>query len=189
MKGNNRRFSLSGAIAALIGLACALVLGGVFYAAMAYQLAGGGGEADASAALSAASPAPLAPGMTAAQLYPGALMALDGAHLLSERAQDIGMGGAVCRAVTRVYALEDGRQAEAVSAYPAAYLERMAQEGYEPQLITGFMLAGMDAVYALSGGGSVLYARDGECVYAVFAPADEQAAYALGASAYLEETP
>lgn len=172
----------------MLGLCCALVLGGVFYAAMAYQLAGGV-ETATPAAWKAETPAPLMQGMTAAQLYPGALMAIEGMQLVFEQAQDVEIGGTLCRAVTRVYAMEDGRQAEAVSAYPAAYLYRMAQEGYEPQLITGFVLAGMDAVYALSGDRCALYARDGECVYAVFAPAEEQAAYALGAAAYLEETP
>ena len=49
MKKNKSGFSLSGAIFALFGLCCALALGGLFYAAMAYQLAGEG-EGDSAAA-------------------------------------------------------------------------------------------------------------------------------------------
>ena len=188
MKENKKGISISGAILAAVGLCCALVLAGVFYAAMAYQLAGEDGH-NGGAAAPLLTPAPLNQGMTAAQLYPGALLALENAQLISERAQDAEVGGSSCRVITRVYALGDGRQAEAVSAYPAAYLERMAQENYVPQLITGFTLAGMDAVYALSGDRCALYVREGACVYALFAPADEQTAYALGAAAYLEETP
>ena len=166
-----------------------MALAGLFYAAMVYQLAGADSTQNAASEWTRVTPAPLGERMTAAQLYPGALLALDGAQPVSERAQDAEVGGAVCRVITRTYALEGGGEAEIVSAYPAAYLARMAQEGYVPQLMTGFVLAGMDAVYAVSGGGCALYARDGECVYAIFAPTDEQAAYALGASAYLEEEP
>lgn len=185
MKDNKRRFSVSSAISALLGLACALVLGGMFYAAMAYQLSGDDLPAQQSAAAQP-SPAPFAPGMTAAQLFPGALLGLEGMQPVSERAQDVQMGGRICRVITRSYALEGGGEAEVISAYPAAYLYRMAQEGYTPQLITGFVLAGMDAVYALKEERCALYAREGDCVYAVFMPAGEQEAYALGAAAYLE---
>ena len=185
MRRNKRGFSLGSVISLLFGLCCALVLGGMFYAAMAYQLAGS--SAQRAEAPAFGTPAPLAQGQLAKEMFPGALMALEGMQLVSEQAQDVQAGGRTCRAVTRVYEAEDGTQAEAVSAYPAAYLERIAQEGFEPQLITGFTLAGFDAVYALSGGRCALYARDGECAYLLFAPADEQAAYALGAAAYLEE--
>ena len=169
----------------MLGLACALVLGGMFYAAMAYQLSGDGLTAQQSAA-QLPSPAPLAPGMAAEQLFPGALLGIEGMQPVSERVQDVQTGGRICRVITRSYALEGGGEAEAVSAYPAAYLERMAADGYAPQLITGFVLAGMDAVYALKDERCALYAREGDCVYAVFMPAGEQEAYALGAAAYLE---
>ena len=62
----------------------------------------------------------------------------------------------------------------------------MSQEGWQPQLITGFMLAGLDAVYATRGDECLLAARDGECVYLLRMAADEQRAYALGVSAMLE---
>lgn len=180
-----KRFLLSNAIFLLIGLLCALVLCAMFYAAMAYQLAGKDAQ-QLPAQAGAASPAPLAAGQPAAALFPGALMALEDGVPESEQAADVQMGGALCRVITRVYTLDGGERAEVVSACPAAYLERMAKENYVPQLITGFTLAGMDAVYALSGDRCALYARDGDCVYAVFAPAGEETAYALGVSAYLE---
>ena len=178
MKKNKGGFSLSGAIFALFGLCCALALGGLFYAAMAYQLAGEG-EGD-SAAADVRSRA-------AQTTDAGGLLALEGMQPVLERAEDAEMGGTLCRVTTRVYETENGARLEAVTAYPAAYLERMAQEGFVPQLMTGFTIAGLDAVYAVSGGQCALYARDGERVYALFMPADEQAAYALGALSYPEE--
>jgi len=185
MRKNKKGFTISGAISALFGLCCALVLGGMFYAAMVYQLAGN--DALQPAVRTLDTPAPLVQGQSAESLFPGALLALEGMQPVSETVQDVPAGGVVCRVVVRVYQTEDGAQAEAVSAYPEVYLERLAQEGFEPQLITGFTLAGLDAVYALSGSRCVLYAREGGCAYLLFAPADEQAAYALGAMACLEE--
>lgn len=150
----------------LIGLLCALALGLLFYGAMVYQTPEG--EADLP--------------LTQA----GGVLALSGAQLLSERTEEARYGGQTCKALVRTYQLESGAQAEAVSASPAAYLERLSREGYEPQLITGFTLAGMDAVYALRGGEGLLAARQGENVYMMIAQADEQTVYVLGAQAYLE---
>lgn len=177
---------LSGAISLLIGIACALALGAIFYGAMAYQLAGGedGGARQTQAVQ--ATPAPLAQGADAAAMYPGALLTLSDAQLVNETAEDVRMGGTLCRVATRTYTLEDGTQAEAVSAYPGAYLERLSQEGFTPQLITGFVLARLDAAYAVRGQEGMLVARDGERVYMIRCAADEQLAYALGAAAYLE---
>lgn len=185
MNKNGKRITLGGVISGLIGLCCALVLGAVFYGAMVYQLTGDEEKAPAQTAVSA-TPAPLAPGLSAAALYPGALLALSGAQLTGEKARDIPCGGETCRVIERTYALPSGMQAAAVSAYPAAYLEWMAKSGYAPQLVTGFSLAGMDAVYALQGKNALLCAREGDFVYMLAAPADEQTLYALGTAAYLE---
>lgn len=185
MNKNGKKITLGGVISGLIGLCCALVLGAVFYGAMVYQLTGDEAKAPVQAAVSA-TPAPLAPGLSSAALYPGRLLALSGAQLTGESARDIPCGGEVCRVIERTYTLPSGVKAQAVSAYPAAYLEWMAKSGYAPQLITGFSLAGMDAVYALRGGEALLLTRDGDFVYRVTAPADDQAMYALGAAAYLE---
>ena len=159
---------ISGAIVGLMGLACALVLGFVFYGAMAYQLLDDAAE-----------------GMPM-QAERGAGLSLSGAQLLSEQTVDSEYGGVRCTALVRTYALDGGAKAEAIAAQPAAYIERMAQEGYMPQLITGFVLAGMDAVYAVREGESLLCARSGDTVYMLRAPADEQAVYALGAGAVIE---
>ena len=75
----------------------------------------------------------------------------------------------------RRYALEDGTQAEAITAQPAAYIERLSEEKWTAQLITGFVLAGMDAVYAVRGEEALLCARAGDTVYAPLARAAEQA--------------
>ena len=179
-----RKLTIGSVLASLLGLACALVLGAVFYGAMAYQLTGE--EEPSLQAQMEATPAPLSPGLSGAALYPGPLLALSGAQMTGERARDEDFGGKTCRVIERTYLLPSGMQAAAVSAYPAAYLERMVLEAYEAQLITGFSLAGMDAVYALKEENALLCARDGERVYMIETQADEQAVYALGVSAYLE---
>lgn len=188
MNKNGRKMTPGGVLAGLIGLTCALVLGAVFYGAMVYQLTGEQAQASVHVSAPSASPAPLAPGLSSAALYPGALLALSDAQLTGERAQDIACGGENCRVIERSYALPSGLKVQAVSAYPAAYLEKMALDGYAPQLITGFSLAGMDAVYALRGGEAALCAREGDYIYMLLAQADDQAMYALGVSAYLEQT-
>lgn len=187
MAGRRRgRERISQMLAALVGLGCALVLGAVFYATMVYQLAGEE-RATSPEVGPAASPAPLVQGASVQALFPGALLALGSGELSGQHAQDVRMGGMTCRVVTRTYVLEDGSRALAVSATPAAYLERLAQEGWTPQLITGFVVQDMEAVYALLDQRGMLYARSGDCAYMIEANAGEQAMYALGASAYLEE--
>lgn len=188
MNGKRKKHALAGAFSALIGLLCAAVLGVLFYGTMVYQLAGEqGAQARAQARLTE-SPAPLAQDVPASSLFPGALLALD-AELAQETgatAQDVRVGGQSCRVITRSYALPDGSRASAVSAAPAAYLERLAGEDVRMQLITGFVLAGMDALYARRGDTAILAARDGDFVYMIEAEANEQALYALGAGARLE---
>ena len=167
MSAKKKKKWILSAASLLIGVACALVLGAVFYGAMAYQLAGGEtaqiGETQASGAL-----------------------ALDGAQLMSEQAMEERRGGQNCMVLVRRYALEDGTQAEAITAQPAAYIERLSEEKWTAQLITGFVLAGMDAVYAVRGEEAMLCARAGDTVYALLAQADEQTLYALGAAAGVE---
>ena len=156
-----------GAVSLLIGTACALVLGAVFYGAMAYQLAGG--EA----------------AQTGAAQAEGAL-ALGDAQRVFEQTLQERHGGQDCTVLVRLYEMEDGTQAEAITAQPAAYIERLSEEKWTAQLITGFVLAGMDAVYAVRGEEAMLCAREGDTVYALLSQADEQTLYALGASATVE---
>ncbi|HIU16762.1 MAG TPA: hypothetical protein IAC49_09905 [Candidatus Ventricola intestinavium] len=185
--GKKRKEWIGRLMTAALGLMCALLMGAVFYATMVYQLAGE--EEDAGTpARALATPAPLAQGADGeiGGLFPGGLLALGSGTLVSQQAQDVDMGGALCRVITRTYTLADGSQALAVSATPAAYLERLSAENWRAQLITGFVVSGLDAVYALSGQRGMLSARDGDFVYMIEADANEQALYALGASAYLE---
>ena len=85
--------------------------------------------------------------------------------------------------ITRTYLREDGLQVNAISACPDAYVQRFAQEGFVPQLVTGFSIAQLDAVYALGKAQSALYARQGTCIYVIEAQTDEQTLYELGAQA------
>jgi len=170
MKPNKKRNWMGGAITALLGIACALVLGFVFYGAMAYQLL----DQEKDAASSAA------PGDGSMRL------ALSGAQMVSEETVISDCGGESCTALVRSYALEGGQRAEAITARPAAYIERLSEEGYVPQLITGYVLAGMDAVYALKGNEAALCARSGDTIFMLRTEADEQLVYSLGAGAHLE---
>lgn len=176
-------------ITGAVGTVCALVLGAIFYGVMAYQ---SGDEDMIRAARMAgegqATPAPLAQGADMRSLFPGRLMALGAGTLENERAEDVRMGGEVCRVVTRTYRLSDELTCEAVSACPAAYAERMAAEGYAPALVTGFAIAELDAVYAAKEASGMVMARDGGCVYMLLLPADDQTlAYTIAAGAVLEQ--
>ena len=148
---------------------------------MVYQLAG---ETDAKAAVHTRTPAPLEPGKNAGELFPGPLLSLD-AQLIDERAQDVIYGGETCRVVSRTYDV-GGVKATAVSAYPAVSFEKLAAEGFVPQLVTGFSLAGLDAVCERRGEDGLLAAKDGQLAYFLQAQADDQTLYALGAGAFLE---
>ena len=158
MSGKKKRSRWIGALAALLGVVCALILCALFYGTMVYQLAGESGE-DAAPA---------------------------GGTLEDESRQNIRMGGKTCDVLTRTYRLEGGAQVQAVTASPAAYIERMKEEGWQAQLITGFAIGPLDAIYAVSGESAMLCAQSGQTVYMILAQADENALYALGADAVFE---
>lgn len=167
MKDKKWKKWMQNSVSLLIGTVCALVLGAVFYGAMAYQLAGGEG-AQAEAAQE-----------------PGVL-ALEEAQLLSEQTLRERRGGQDCTVIERQYQRADGVRVTAITATPAAYIERLSEEKWTAQLITGFTLAGMEAVYALRGGEAMLCARQGDTICMLISQADEQTLYALGAAAGLE---
>lgn len=163
-----KRKWLQSATEMLIGLAFALALGAVFYGAMAYQLG-----SDTQEEMHQSAPE-------------GALLSLPDAELRFEQTVQQEMGGEICTVTVRRYHAHDGVEIEAVSAEPASYVERLAREGWTAQPVTGFSLAGLDAVYSVRGEEGVLSARNGERIYMLRAAADEQRLYTLGASAYLE---
>ena len=166
MAAKRRRLTVSGVIAALLGFVCALVMCVLFYGAMVYQLAGEP-EGVQEAAVTG-------------------LLALSSGTLLEETTAQQEVGGALCSVTTRVYALADGAQARAITATPAAYLERLTARDVELQLITGFVIDDLDAVYARSGNMGILAARSGDTVYMIEGPQDQQALYELGALAKTE---
>ena len=166
MTAKRRRLTVSGVIAALLGFACALVMCALFYGAMVYQLAGEPEDVQEAAVTG--------------------LLALSSGTLLEETTAQQEVGGALCSVTTRVYALADGAQARAITATPAAYLERLTARDVEMQLITGFVIDDLDAVYARSGDMGILAARSGDTVYMIEGPQDQQALYELGALAKTE---
>ena len=166
MAAKRRRLTVSGVIAALLGFACALVMCALFYGAMVYQLAGEPEDVQEAAVTG--------------------LLALSSGTLLEETTAQQEVGGALCSVTTRVYALADGAQARAITATPAAYLERLTARDVEMQLITGFVIDDLDAVYARSGDMGILAARSGDTVYMIEGAQDQQALYELGALAKTE---
>ena len=163
MAAKRRRLTVSGVIAALLGFVCALVMCVLFYGAMVYQLAGEPEDVQEAAVTG--------------------LLALSSGTLLEETTAQQEVGGALCSVTTRVYALADGAQARAITATPAAYLERLTARDVEMQLITGFVIDDLDAVYARSGDMGILTARSGDTVYMIEGAQDQQALYELGALA------
>ena len=161
------KIGLHSVIGALVGIACALALGAAFYGVMAYQLADG-------------------PQKSAETALPDALLAIADVELAAEQTAQQDVGGETCTVTTRTYHAADGLEIETVSASPAAYAERLSEEKWTAQLVTGFTLAGLDAVYSVRGEEGLLSARAGDRIYMLRAPVDEQALYVLGAGAYLE---
>ena len=168
MSGKKKKSRLTGALMALLGAACALILCAVFYGTMVYQLADRTDDAQAKRA------------------EPAKTLALGSGEMEGESRERVQMGGKLCDVLTRTYLLANGTRAQAITASPAAYIERMKQEGWQAQLVTGFAIGGLDAVYALGGEGAMLCAQDGGTVYMIIAQADEQTMYALGAGAKTE---
>ena len=168
MSGKRKKNRFIGALVTLLGAVCALILCAVFYGTMVYQLAYRTDDAQTQSAETAK------------------VLALGSGELESESRESVRMGGRLCDVLTRTYRLESGAQAQAITASPAAYIERMKAEGWQAQLVTGFAIGELDAVYAFGGGWAMLCAIDGETVYMIIAQADEQTMYALGAGAKLE---
>lgn len=168
MSGKKRKSRLTGALMALLGAACALILCAVFYGTMVYQLAD---RTD---------------GAQAKQAEPAKTLALGSGEMESESRERVQMGGKLCDVLTRTYLLADGTRAQAITASPAAYIERMKQEGWQAQLVTGFVLGEEEAVYALRGSEGMLAARSGDAVYMLISAAQEQELYALGSQAKIE---
>lgn len=160
-----KRSALAWIVSMLLGFVCAVVLGAVFYGTMVYQLAGESG---------------------AQRQNLSGVLALDAVPEKEETLEEI-FGGEVCSVVKRTYVLDGGLHVQAVTASPAIYFERIAQEGFVPQLVTGFSLAGMDAILQRNGETGLLAAGNGERAYLLIADADDQTLYALGAGALLEE--
>ena len=160
-----KRSALAWIVSMLLGFVCAVVLGAVFYGTMVYQLSGEGG---------------------AQRQNLSGVLALDAVPEKEETLEEI-FGGEVCSVVKRTYVLDGGLHVQAVTASPAIYFERIAQEGFVPQLVTGFSLAGMDAILQRNGETGLLAAGNGGRAYLLIADADDQTLYALGAGALLEE--
>lgn len=175
-------FALS-ALLSLSGLLCALLLGGLFYLIIVWQHGAGGADVRQTAVPHITADSSYGEGADGS--FPAAQLELPGEELAEVSATEADVGGESCRVVTRKYALADGKTAYAVSAWPAAYLEWMAVQRYTPQLVTGYVIGELDAVYALRSDSALLCARSGEAVYLLLSDADENELYRLGAAAVI----
>ena len=165
MANKKRKLTAGGVLAAFLGLVCAALLAALFYGVMVYQLAG---EQKAAIQQEAA----------------GGVLSLNSGTFVDEAVTEENVGGAVCTVLTRTYALASGTQVRVITASPAAYIERLSSPGVQMELITGFVVDGLDAVYARSGDMGLLAAREGDTVYVIEAQLDQQAMYELGALAH-----
>ena len=163
MAKRRKKWTVSRVMAALLGFVCALLLGVLFYGSMVHQLAGQKPAAEEG--------------------KQGGVLTLAVEELVSETVAVERVGGADCRVTTRVYRLPDGQMAKAITSEGASYLERLSQEGVHMQLITGFVVDDLEAVYALRGETGILAARQEDWVYMIEADIDQDTLYALGAGA------
>ena len=90
MSGKKRKSRLTGALMALLGAACALILCAVFYGTMVYQLAD---RTD---------------GAQARQAGTAKTLALGSGEMEGESRERVQMGGKLCDVLTRTYLLADG---------------------------------------------------------------------------------
>ena len=82
MRGKRRRSRVAGALTGLLGFACALMLGALFYGTMVYQL---DGEEKAAASQAQIQPDTPRQDAQAADAFPGAVLALGEGKLTEER--------------------------------------------------------------------------------------------------------
>ena len=160
MSGKKKRSRWIGALAALLGVVCALILCALFYGTMVYQLAGERRTARRRSR----------PSRRRRWRWGAA------ERWKAKAAERVRMGGkAVRRADADVPAGRTARGRRPMTASPAAYIERMKEEGWQAQLVTGFAIgaAGRD-LRASAGENAMLCAKDGETVYMIIAQADEQ---------------
>ena len=118
MSGKKRKSRLTGALMALLGAACALILCAVFYGTIVYQLAD---RTD---------------GAQAKQAEPAKTLALGSGEMEGESRERVQMGGKLCDVLTRTYLLADGTRAQAITASPAAFSSRVVSSVMLPSPTT-----------------------------------------------------
>ena len=95
-----------------------------------------------------------------------------------------------CTQVVDSYVLEDGRTVRVITAWPPAWIETLAGSGWVPQLITGFNIGELPAVYYVNGTQSMLIAREDPYIYVIQVEGEDvdgQTVYALGVLASIEK--
>ena len=182
---STRKHLTAGTVAgALLLLVFALAGAAVFYGFMVYQsVPEEGTDTPVSGTLSGLDPAHLLPRTSPVPGEPVPVILLQNLKYIGRQTQNGRVRDQDCTQMTDVYVLDDGRQVRAITAWPPAWLETLAGSGWVPQLITGFSIGTLPAVFYLNGSQSMLIAREDPYVYAIQVTgedADGQTVYALG---------
>lgn len=102
------------------------------------------------------------------------------------KAYDQQVGRETCRVVTYAYTQDDGSTFELTSATPASYMTHFANSSYSTEAKIGYVLGHYDAAYMTGEQHGYLIARDGEAVYVLSGPKDDNALYAIAAQVIFE---
>lgn len=85
----------------------------------------------------------------------------------------------------RSYLLPDGRRIRVMRVSSAAYMEMLALSDWVPEIISGYVIGDLPAVYYTSSSGTMLAAREGNLLYIIELYGDDtdgQTIYTLGSA-------
>ena len=187
---NTRKRLTAGTIAgALILLVVVLAAAAAFYGFMVYQSASEDGESMAvkSAGLD---PAGLFPRTSPVPGEPVPRVVLRNTSYVGQHRGEGKILDQDCTQIVDSYVLEDGRTVRVITAWPPAWIETLAGSGWVPQLITGFNIGELPAVYYVNGTQSMLIAREDPYIYVIQVEGEDvdgQTVYALGVLASIEK--
>ncbi|MBQ9010037.1 MAG: hypothetical protein IJ088_12025 [Clostridia bacterium] len=175
-------------VGALILLVVALTGAAVFYGFMVYQSAPEEGkETQTPAMASELDPARLLPQTSPVPGEPVPRVILRNLQYAGQ--SDVRESDPEYTVMSNHYQMQDGRSVHTMTAWPPVWLETLAGTGMVPQLITGFTIGSLPAVYYSNGVQSMLIAREDPYIFAIHVEGEDgdgQTAYALGVMATIE---
>ncbi|MBQ8094475.1 MAG: hypothetical protein IJ242_13015 [Clostridia bacterium] len=115
---------------------------------------------------------------------------LNGAQYVSGQRSEGMVHDKMCVQIVDNYLMSDGRQVQAVTAWPQGYMEGFLGSDWKPQKITGFTIGALPATFYLGSSGSMIAAREEPFIYIIRVlgeDPDGQTVYALGVQAEIQE--